>query len=886
MRYIFRHSDRLKQVKTVIDGISEYRERGKSEPQNFEMHQYYDELLSQLAEHFLGHWKDSLAIVGLGGYGRTEMSPYSDIDLLFLLPDDSSEGLYRGIRSLLYMLWDSKVELGHSVRTVDQCEEEAHNDLAVLTSLMDTRLVWGDEAIFERLVRRRADLIATIDPFDLYLRVQSEIRKSFEDFGHTIYLLEPNLKEGPGSLRYIQLVTWLSRILFGCINLDELPSHGFCTSHEVEEVKQGVRFLAEVRTRLHFLTGRRDDRLSFQAQSVMAREMHYVDSVERISAVSFMREYYRHAAALDFFGRRILARTRLSLLPTTGPDFKRLELEDSFYIGAGGINHKSPDTFGEDPKDIFRAFRQVAKTGCDFDIRLVDLIRSCLDKVDKAFVADPQTNQLFVEILQSRGSVAKAVNSMMKTGFLERFMPEFDWVRFLPSYDSIHLYTVDLHTMKVLENIDSFCQPDGDKDDNLLRSICSKIIKPETLYLAGLFHDIGKGRGLGHEVRGEQTARTVLQRLSLPEQDTEDICFLVRNHLAMTHIAFKKDLHDEGMIGRFAENVIRKRRLNLLMLLTHADLRATGPSGFNSWRRMLLEELYYRALDTIQGAAGEDEDLGDWLKEIVAVVRKLVPAELHGPHLDRFIEGTTSRYLLDFYPALIAEHFMSIRNYLDTHNRDSLNFQDVISSKIDHKGPGYSSITLIVRDRPGLFYRIAGTISANRINILGAWSHTIGEDLGIATLHVNDIPEGHLDDPDRWNGFREDFKKVVRGEIDVDFLVASRRGSGRIIGTAGSPRHPVKVDIDNAASDVATIIEVSAHDRPGLLYDITRQIFSYGLNIILTKIATDADRATDIFYVRDGEGKKIVDYQHLDEIKIRLKDHLKAVDEAVLGYQK
>jgi [protein-PII] uridylyltransferase len=876
MRFIFANHDRSFQIARIREGIARYRTEGTADPEHFQMHQVYDDLLGQLADHFLGYWKDQVALLGLGGYGRKEMSPYSDLDLLFLRPPDAAEGIYRAIRSILYLLWDARVELGHSVRTVEECRQEANKDLAVLTSLMDTRLIWGDERIYRDLLIERERLLNEADPLELYLKIEAEMRKSYDRFGHTIYLLEPHLKEGPGSLRYIQLIAWLVRMIFGALSFDDLTAVGVYGQTAVDEVKKGMRFLAEIRARLHFLAGRRDDRLKFEAQTVLAEQMGFQDTPERRGVEGLMREYYRHASTMDFFGRRVLAKVRLILHPRSGADIKRLKLDESFYIGAGGIYHFSPDKFAADPREILHAFRHVAETGCELDIRMVDLIRNRLRSMNDTLLSDPEANQLFLEIFRCHGSVSKSLNAMMKIGFLEYFIPDFSWIRFLPQHDIYHQYTVDLHTIAVLGIMDSF-RLSQDPDDALLRTIFARLERPEILFLAGLFHDMAKGRGPGHEVRGEQIARPILERLGLAQEDIDDVRFLIRNHLAMTHLAFKKDLHDVALVSRFAENVMHKRRLDLLMLLTHADLRAVGPTAFSSWRRMLLEELYYRTVDIIEGEGPEGEDLAEWIRQIKAVVRELAPPSLKGPDLDKYLDSAGSRYFLDFYPGLIIEHYMDLRSYLESRGKLRMEKEDVIARKVDHRLPGYSSITLITSDRPGLFFRLAGTLAANRINILSAWSHSI-EDIAVVTFHVNDIPEGPLDDPERWERFQRDLKRVMSGEVDVDELVAARRAARRVYAGAGRPRFPVKVEIDNAASDRATIVEVYAHDRPGLLYDITRKLSSFGVNIVLTKITTEVDQAADIFYVHDETGSKIIDFDRLDQIRTNLHDHLAAME--------
>ncbi len=586
---------------------------------------------------------------------------------------------------------------------------------------------------------------------------------------------------------------------------------------------------------------------------------------------------YRHAAIIDFFGRRVLAKARLFLGPKTASDVKILKLDDGFHIGSGGIYHSRPDDFATDPKEIIKAFRWIAETGCEFDIRLVDLVRNNLRLLDDLFVTDPEANRLFLSIFRSGGEIALCLNSCMKVGFLELFIPETAWMRFLPQFDVYHQYTVDLHTIAVVENIDAFGKGRGDSGDKLLFNIFARLERPEVLYLAGLLHDIAKGRGPGHEVRGEQIALPVLKRLGLPEEDIDEVCFLIRNHLAMTHLAFKKDLHDEAMISRFAENIMSRRRLDLLMLLTHADLRAVGPTAINSWRKMLLEELYYRTLDVMEGEGHEGEDLTEWVKEIKAVVREMIPAEFRGKELERYLEAAPSRYFLDFYPAVIGEHYVDLRNYLANEHKTGLEPGDLITKKQDNKRPGYSAITIIIQDRVGLFFRIAGTLTSNRINILSAWTHSIDE-VAVCTFHVNDIPEGPVDDPQRWDHFREDLQKVLSGAVDVDDLVAARRKAKRFISGAAAPRFPMKVEVDNAASDRATIVEVYAHDRPGLLYDITRKLSSLGLNIVLTKITTEIDQAADIFYCQDKNGNKIIDFEQLDDIRDKLHDHLAAME--------
>jgi [protein-PII] uridylyltransferase len=471
---------------------------------------------------------------------------------------------------------------------------------------------------------------------------------------------------------------------------------------------------------------------------------------------------------------------------------------------------------------------------------------------------------------------------MLKTGVLERLIPEFERVRYLRLLDAYHEYTVDRHSMELLECFDSFRRTRGDDAEDLMLTIFSRLEKPEILYLAGLFHDIGKGQGPGHEQRGEIIARPILQRMGLPAGDVEEVCFLIRNHLAMSQLAFKKDLHDEALLSRFSETVMRKRLLDMLLLLTYADLQAVGAGGINSWKRSLLEELYYRTLAVLEGESAGGEDLADWCRQIRDVVTQHVPETMRGPQLDEFLLDAPSRYLLDFYPGVIADHFTAVQTYLTERGLDALSQADILTQKVDHHRPGYSAITIITRFRRGLFFRIAGALSANRINIMSAWSHKVGGGLVVATFHVEDAGHGPIDDPDRWKKFQDDMARIMVEELDVDKLVAQRRRSWRPPRTIGTPAPP-EVRVDNAASDRATIVEVYAQDRPGLLYDITRRLASLELTIVLTKITTDVDRAADVFYVVDEHGAKIADFDRLEEIRQSLKDHLVQMQDLMTG---
>jgi [protein-PII] uridylyltransferase len=902
MRFIFAVHDRAEQIKKIREGIEDYREGGRSDPQHFEMHPVYDALICQLGDHFLSPWKESMAILGLGGYGRREMSPYSDIDLLFLRPEDAPEGVYRGVRGILYLLWDAKVDLGHAVRTLRECEEEAEKDLAVLTSLMDARFIWGDETIFRSLLIERERMLNESDPVDLYLRIEAELRKSNEGAGQTIYILEPNLKEGPASLRQMQLIGWLARMLFGCESINDLPYLGLTGRQSVEEALAGHAFMSQLRTRLHFLTGRRDDVLNFQAQRALAEQTGFEDTATGKGVEHFMREYYRHAATVDFFGRRMLARARLRLKPEPAEDARRLRLEGDYFVGAGGINRidltttdaktqellraygiiseDAPDLkrLMSDPKQMLRAFRLIAETGSDLDIRLADVIRKRVRDLEPGYQNDPEVNALFLGMLKTGKAVSRAVTTMMKTGFLETFIPEFADVRFLPQHTMYHQYTVDQHTMGVLAECDAFRHGFTCGKNDLLCTIGGKIDKPELLYLAALFHDIGKGRGGGHEKVGAELAAPVLERMGVDSEDAAVVLYLVRNHLAMSHLAFKKDLHDRALIERFAENVMNSERLDLLMVLTNADLTATGPNAMNSWRKMLLEELYYRTLDELEEESAGGENLADWVSQIKAVVRERVAEEYRGSELDEYLDKAPNRYFLDFYPGLIADHYMDIQRHVERWVTKTLQKEDLITRKVDHRKPGYSSVTVITKDRLGLFHMIAGTLSANKINILAAWSHSIGDDIAIATFHVTEIPEGPLDDPHVWDAFSKDMADVVAGEKDVHALVAARRPAGSTQKSATAPRFPTRVEVDNAASDRGTIVEVYAHDRPALLYDITSCLTVLGLNIVLTKISTEVDQVADVFYVVDENGDKILDFERIDHIRKTLKDHLAAIE--------
>ncbi|NBC13780.1 MAG: [protein-PII] uridylyltransferase, partial [Gammaproteobacteria bacterium] len=545
-----------------------------------------DRLVAAAWQRFLPE-SEAAAVVAVGGYGRSELHPSSDIDLLILVGDDAAERLAEVIGSLVIFLWDIGLEIGHSVRTVDDCRFEAADDITVVTNLLEARLIDGDAELFERM--RHAVGPDSIWPSEAFFAAKrAEQRKRRHKYGDTAYNLEPNIKENPGGLRDIQMIAWVAKRHFGAESLHQLVDEGFLTESEYLALREGQALLWRIRFALHRLTGRREDRLLFDYQRTLADELGFTDLGDNLAVEQFMQQYYRAVMELNRLNEMLMQLFQEAILlhDQIGPPEP---INKRFQVRSGYLEVTHPQVFARSPFALLEIFLVLQQHPELQGVRAstIRLIREHRHRIDDDFREDVRARSLFMEILRQPQGVTAALRRMNSYGVLAAYVPAFANIVGRMQYDLFHVYTVDEHTLRLLRNLRRFTIPEHNGEFPLCSAIAQRIPKLELLYLAGLFHDIAKGRGGDHSVLGAREAWDFCQLHYLSEYDSRLVAWLVEHHLLMSMTAQRKDISDPLVVQTFAEQVTDANRLDYLYLLTIADSRATNPKRWNSWKNAL-----------------------------------------------------------------------------------------------------------------------------------------------------------------------------------------------------------------------------------------------------------------------------------------------------------
>ncbi|MGD9299513.1 MAG: [protein-PII] uridylyltransferase, partial [Thiohalocapsa sp.] len=550
-----------------------------------------DRLITAAWQRFMPE-TESAAVVAVGGYGRAELHPSSDIDLLILVGDDAAGRLGEVIGSLVIFLWDIGLEIGHSVRTVNQCRDEAADDITVVTNMLEARFINGDAALFDRM--RAAIGPDSIWPSEAFFAAKrEEQRKRRRKYGDTAYNLEPNIKENPGGLRDIQMIAWVTKRHFGADNLHQLVDQGFLTETEYLALREGQALLWRIRFALHRLTGRREDRLLFDYQRTLADEFGFMDQGDNLAVEQFMQQYYRAVMELNRLNEMLMQLFQEAILlhDQIGPP---VPINKRFQLRSGYLEVTHPQVFARFPFALLEVFLVLQQHPEVQGVRAstIRLIREHRHRIDDDFREDVRARSLFMEILRQPRGVTAALRRMNSYGVLAAYIPAFANIVGRMQYDLFHVYTVDEHTLRLLRNLRRFTILEHNGEFPLCSAIAQRIPKLELLYLAGLFHDIAKGRGGDHSLLGAREAWDFCQLHYLSEYDSRLVAWLVEHHLLMSMTAQRKDIADPLVVQTFAEQVTDPNRLDYLYLLTVADSRATNPKRWNSWKNALLRDLY------------------------------------------------------------------------------------------------------------------------------------------------------------------------------------------------------------------------------------------------------------------------------------------------------
>jgi [protein-PII] uridylyltransferase len=854
----------------LADGLESLKARhadGASGQESVRAHaRFVDELIVSLVRLITADLSaESLApepfvVVALGGYGRGELHPSSDIDLMVVYDGELTPYVQRVTQELLYTLWDLGLQIGHSLRTLGDCVAMARTDLPSRTAMQEARLVAGDRRLFARFGRVLRENVYRRD-FEQFLSATlAERDQRYRKHGASPYVGEPNVKESAGGLRDMHTAMWLGAAKFEARTLRELADKRLITGREQAQADGALTFMWRVRNALHFLAGHKNDVLGRGLQPQIAQDLGYADDADRLGVERFMRDYYLQARAIHRVSRRLIARCQETLSHRTAAERRERQqaLADGLVFIDGRLHqsNRDPEFFRAEPIRLMKVFWHLHRLGCELSLDLERALEDSLDVVDDAFRRSPAARDLFLDICGTWGRVALTLSVMHELGFLGRYLPEFGALTCLVQYDTYHRFSADQHSLLAVEHLEALA-PGKSAESEGAAAVWSEVEKPALLMLGMLLHDIGKGKGHGHVAKGIPLARELSARLALPPEDAGVVEFLVAHHVTMSHVAQRRDIDDPKTIADFAETTGDPQRLRMLYLLTYADMRAVGPGVLTPWQAVVLHELYGRTLTQLGHGRIERPSRSQLTERLGA----LVQGELSRQAVKAHVAMVSERYLASMGVPRMAEHLRMLQRLDET---------PVVTEVFHHPDLGSSDLVVVTRDVPGLFSLIAGTLAARNINIMSAQIHTRGDGVAIDTFQVND-PIGELvTSGAHWQRTLEALRDVLTGEQSVETLLAQRRAATR---SAPAPA-PAKITLNNKLSDDYTVVEVKCPDRLGLLYLVTRTLSALSLDIATARIATEIDQAFDSFYVNDAKGRKVEDPAAMDAVRGALEQAL------------
>lgn len=826
-----------------------------------------DLLIADLFKDILANGQEALdghlTLAAVGGYGRGELSPYSDIDIMFLHDGSKPQELIESFaQKLLYFLWDLRLDVGYSVRTPSDCIEMAASDTTIKTALIDNRYLAGHQALFETLQRTVFKQILTKASDSFIKEKMAEMKRRRSKYGATIYLLEPNIKEGEGGLRDLQTALWVARVKYKFDEPRELVMKGILSEEELEVYHNALDHLWRMRNEMHFFTGRKSDQMNFDLQVQMATFLGYKNRGRVLAVEDFMRDYYRHAARVEHFASTLVSRCIWKdegSLKVLGY-FVRRPVGEGCFVLKGELIIPDESVVEKNPAVLMHIFELAQKHGVKLNIRVKWLVRKSLHLVNDKFRRNRAVNQAFLNILRSDKRVADTLRQMHHLEFLNEFIPEFEHIYCKVQHDLYHIYTVDIHTLFAVEQIENILSGESCAELPLPCAVAKQIGKRELLILSVMFHDIGKGEGGGHAEKGAAMVPTIARRMGLSKEDSERLEFLVRQHLLLAHIAQRRDLSDEKMILQFARQMITSENLKMLYLLTIADVRAVGSDVWTSWKASLFNELYEKSFNILERGDFKPEAGSERARTIRRTVREMVEYEIPAVVAREELRALPVRYLLSTPVKTIAEQLRLLVK---------LEQKDLITQVCHEPDHGYSTVIICTFDTYGLFAMITGVMAANGMNILGAQINTSKKGKVLDILQVNSSQGFLITDDLRWKKVEEDLRQVLHGTASVAEMVESRHRP-TLLTTKPAPKVPTRVEIDNEVSEDYTVIDIYAHDKVGLLYLITSTLNHLGLYIGVSKISTKVDQVADVFYVKDIFGHKIFAQEKLEEIRTTL----------------
>ena len=799
-----------------------------------------------------------MAVLAVGGYGRFEMAPYSDVDLLFLTPYKITGWAESVIESMLYMLWDLHLKVGHSSRTIKDCLRLGKEDFTIRTAMLEVRYVDGDFDLAQELAARLFDdLFDGTAPEFIEAKLEERTQRHKKQGGQR-YVVEPNVKEGKGGLRDLQTLIWVAKYLHRVVRARELRDVGMFTDEEYANFAEANNFLWAVRCHLHLIAGRAMDQLTFDLQLEVAERMGYVDKGGRQAVEHFMQDYFLHATQVGELTRIFLTgleNEHLKKEPMLVGLFKRRKkVKPGYKIENGRLTFEDEAAFLSDKLNLLRIFEEGLRTGVLIHPDAMRVVTAHLDLIDDDMRDDREASRIFLDLLLKHGNPERALRRMNELGVLSAFVPEFEPIVAMMQFNMYHSYTVDEHTIQVISALAEIERGERLEELPYASRILKEGVNRKVLYVALFCHDIGKGREEDHSILGARIARKVATRLGLTKPEVETVEWLVRYHLLMSDVAQKRDLSDPRTIRGFAKAVSNKKRLDLLLVLTACDIRGVGPGTWNNWKAALLRDLYRQtaqALDegiealnttarTNEAKKALREALADWERKDLRVET--------GRHYDTYWQGLGN-----------AEHVV-FANLLNGLGADEIR----IGLTQDHDRDA-TRAAFVLADHPGIFSRLAGALALVGANVVDARTYTTKDGWATAVFWVQDH-DGHPFEDIKLKRLEDMIHKTLSGKVIARDAMKSR---DKMKKREKAFTVPTNITFDNDGSDIYTMIEVDTRDRPGLLYDLTRTLAVY---IASAVIATYGEQVVDTFYVKDMFGLKFFSDAKMKSLEKKLRE--------------
>ena len=811
------------------------------------------------------------ALVATGGYGRGVLAPFSDIDLLFLTDGPMGTRTKQSVEFMLYLLWDLGLKVGHATRSRADCIVDAKGDATVLTALLDARHIAGEEAVFRRFEAdfRKARAEWGLRPFLVAKRAERTHRHS--RYGESPFLVEPHVKEGRGGLRDLQTLYWLARYAFNVQRMPELvgpetPGGGLLLPEEARAIRRAWDFFWTVRFHLHLVTGRAEERLTFDLQPVVGARMGYTrhglqDGVER-----FMKHFFLMVRDVARFSRILEPAIERASLgpPAVVPASDKALTEAGFALADGKIIAAPGHDFTIDPALMLRIFRMARDRGLEIHPLAFRAIVRHARHVAR-LRGDKEACGEFLDLLSGRdpGTWLRMIN---EAGLISRLLPDWQRIVGLMQFDTYHVFTVDEHTIEAVGVLAALERGELHEVAPVASELIGQVQSRRALYVAVLLHDIAKGRGGDHSEVGAELAQAICPLLGLTPEETETVSWLVLHHLLISQTAFKRDIEDPKTILDIAEVVQSPERLRLLLVLTVADMRAVGPKVWNGWKATLLRELYWRVAEVLAGGLSVPER--DVRVARAKEAAAMLLADRPKPEVEGFLALGYPGYWLSFDPETHARHAAMIHEAQEAEAPLTVRTRVLESRAV-------TEVTVYCTDHPGLFSKIAGALAVAGATIVDARIHTMTDGMALDTFWVQDAQGGAFEAPHRLARLAVLVEQSLSGRLRLrEEIRKLKREPARLRAVTVPPR----VVIDNHASNTHTVIEVNGRDRPGLLHDVTAAISDQGLQIASAHITTYGVRAVDVFYVKDVFGLKVENDRKLATLRQALETALESVD--------